>query len=329
MESAPNLIARATLDRAMAYARERGLDPLAFRLAGATRPGPVTAAGNWVPLDALAQFLAWAASESGDPSFGLLVGARFHPSDLGAYGYMLLNAPNLGTALALGQRFMNLLQQGGAFATRADDGVLEISYRAHGLAPHLRSQDAEYTLAIIHAVVRAIAGRAVRPQSVRVAHGGAGREGEWRAVFGCPAASGAADNAICYDAAILALPVAGADARLLAILTEYVERELEGAPPQGDFVPHILWAIRATLADGPSLGRVARQCGIGERTLQRRLAAQGVSFAALVDDVRRDMDSELRRAGRFGSDALAAALGFHDGSALAKARRRWWHRDKN
>lgn len=307
----------------MAYARERGLDPLAFRLPGTTRPGPVTAAGNWIPLDALAQFLAWAAAASGDAGFGLRVGARFHPSDLGAYGYMLLNAPDLGTALALGQRFMNLLQQGGAFATRVDGGILEISYTAHGLAPPLRAQDAEYTLAIIHAVVRTIAGRAVRPQHVRVAHDGTAREAELRAVFGCPAACGAADSAICYDAALLTLPVVGADARLLAILTEYVERELEGLPPQEDFAAQILWAIRATLGDGPALGRVARLCGIGERTLQRRLAGQGMRFAALVDQVRRDVDGDLRRAGRLGSDAIAAAVGFHDGSALAKARRRW------
>ncbi len=324
MPVAPNLIARATLDRAMAYARERGLDPLAFTLAGASRPGPVPAAGNWVPLDALAQFLAWAATALGEPGFGLRVGARFHPSDLGAYGYMLLNAPDVGTALALGQRFMGLLQQGGAFASRvSSDGLLEISYCAHGLAPHLRMQDAEYTLAIIHAVVCAVAGRAVRPLLVRVAHGGGERTRELRKFFGCPAEGGGADNAICYDAAVVTLPVVGADGRLLAVLTDYVERELKGVPPQDDFVAQIRWAIRATLSNGPSLGRVARQCGIGERTLQRRLAGREVSFATLVDDVRRDIEGELRRTGQVGSDAIAAALGFNDSSALVKARKRW------
>lgn len=325
MATAPVLIARATLDRAMDHARAQGLDPLAFHLPGTRRPGPSPAAGNWVPLDALAQFLAWAATASNNPGFGLAVGAKFHPSDLGAFGYMLLNAPDLATALTLGQQFMHFLQAGSAFSTRLEAGLIEITYHPHGLAPHLRMQDTEYTLAIIHAVIRALAGRTLRADCARLAHAAPGREAELRAVFGCPVTTGAAESALCYDAGILAQPVPGADANLLAILTEYVEGELAQAPPMEDFTAQILWAIRASLADGPSLARVARQCGLGTRTLQRRLTEQGLCFSDLVDDVRRDLAAALRHSGRANQDSIAAALGFHDASALAKARRRWAH----
>jgi AraC-like DNA-binding protein len=312
-----------TFDRAIALAIEVGLRPEAFFAAIGKSPRLARGAAPRVPLDILARFLAWAAQASGDEAFGLKLGARFHPNDLGAYGYVLLNAGTLGEAMAFAQRFAAFQQQGEALAWSASpDGRVEFRYDPHGLEERLRRQDAECTLAIAHAVVRRLVRRPVRPVEVRVRHDCHGPVLEEH--FGCPVIQGGPDCALVYEAPLLGLPIHGADAKLLPILVDYVERELEGLPPLGDDLARIRWAIRRSLGGARlSLARVARQSRLGERTLQRRLAKHGLTFSDLVDVVRRDVHAELCRSGDRSRRETAELLGFSDASALAKATRRW------
>ena len=57
-------------------------------------------------------------------------------------------------------------------------------------------------------------------------------------------------------------------------------------------------AVVLLLADGQaSIGHVAARLGLTERTLQRRLLAEGVDFSRLLNDVRREL------AARYASNA--------------------------
>lgn len=315
-----------TFERAVGLAAEMGLRPEAFFDAMDEKP---RRAGPRVPLDLLARFLAWAAQASGDSSFGLRLGARFHPSDLGAYGYLLLNSPTLGEAMVLAQRFADFQQQGEALVWKEmSDGHIEVRYDAQGLSERLRRQDAECTLAIVHAVVQRLVGRSLRPVEARVQHAAGKRRLRLEDHFGCPIIHNDRDNALRYDASILALPIRGADPKLQSILTQYVEQELEGLPPPSDELGRVRWAIRRSLGTGRlSIAFVAYQCRIGKRTLQRRLARHGLTFSGLVDQLRQEIHAEFERTGRRNLREIAELLGFGDASALAKARQRWERRE--
>jgi AraC-like DNA-binding protein len=77
------------------------------------------------------------------------------------------------------------------------------------------------------------------------------------------------------------------------------------------------------LAQGDfTLERIAWRCGLGERTLRRRLEEAGTSFRALVDEVRKERALALLE--HEGNVALVAqSLGFSDSTAFARAFRRW------
>ncbi|MDE1172755.1 MAG: AraC family transcriptional regulator [Parvibaculaceae bacterium] len=319
------LIFGIVFDRAIGLAIEMGLRPEHFFETISLPPLAPQPTGSRVPLKQLARFLTWAAEASGDDSFGLKLGARFQASDLGAYGYLLLNSSTLGDAMALAQRFIDYQQQGDAFDWKITaDGYFEIRYDVQGLEEHFRRHDTECTLAIFHAVAQRLAGRALRPVEVRVQH--ADKEVERRLTehFGCHVAYGDRDNALRYEALNLAQPIQGADPKLLLILTQYVEQELEGLPPPGDDLGRIRWAIRRGLSTGRvNVEMVGQQCRLGTRTLQRRLAGYGLTFSGLVDLVRQEVDAELKKSGHRSQSEIAELLGFGDASALSKARHRW------
>jgi AraC-like DNA-binding protein len=81
--------------------------------------------------------------------------------------------------------------------------------------------------------------------------------------------------------------------------------------------------VRAALASGGcTLAGTARGLGVSTRTMQRRLAAEGTSFAAVVDALRRELAcTYLDR--RVPIPEIAALLGYADGTAFHHAFRRW------
>lgn len=72
----------------------------------------------------------------------------------------------------------------------------------------------------------------------------------------------------------------------------------------------------------PSIERVARSAGLSVRTLQRRLAAEGTTFATQLDRVRRDLALSLLAEETISLADLADRLGYASGSTLSRAVRR-------
>jgi len=64
--------------------------------------------------------------------------------------------------------------------------------------------------------------------------------------------------------------------------------------------------------------------GMSERTLQRRLAAEGTSFQRLLDDTRRELARHYLGQRNLSLADIAYLLGFTDQSSFFRAARRWF-----
>ena len=72
-----------------------------------------------------------------------------------------------------------------------------------------------------------------------------------------------------------------------------------------------------------TIGCVAAQLDVSIRTLQRRLEDCGLSFKALVDDIRRSIAIQLVRAGEHAATEIAFMLGYSDQAHFIRAFKRW------
>jgi AraC-like DNA-binding protein len=68
---------------------------------------------------------------------------------------------------------------------------------------------------------------------------------------------------------------------------------------------------------------VARRLGQSERTLQRRLGEEGLSFQKLVDDARRELAEGLLAKSHYSLAEVAFLTGFSEQSAFNRAFKRW------
>jgi AraC-like DNA-binding protein len=130
-------------------------------------------------------------------------------------------------------------------------------------------------------------------------------------------------NRLIFDAALLELPLMSADRAALRLAREQCEVELDAAIADSGLLPR----VRATLAraseSSSSVAEVAAAMGMSPRTLKRRLAAHGVSFTALLDDVRRDTALGLLSGSSLSVDEIAQRLGYSTAPNFIRAFRRW------
>src|SRR5690606_23174045 len=77
------------------------------------------------------------------------------------------------------------------------------------------------------------------------------------------------------------------------------------------------------LSDGVHASELAAALGITERTLRRRLLAEGTSLSAIADALRRERAMVLLRESDLSISAIAHQLGFADATAFSRAFRRY------
>ncbi len=73
----------------------------------------------------------------------------------------------------------------------------------------------------------------------------------------------------------------------------------------------------------PSLTRIAPALGLSARTLQRALAQEGISFKALLDEVRQERALAAIRRSRSSLGLIAAEVGYTSQASLSRSVRRW------
>jgi AraC-like DNA-binding protein len=96
------------------------------------------------------------------------------------------------------------------------------------------------------------------------------------------------------------------------------------APPPSAFRAEVERRLEPMLASGPvRIDAVARALGCSRQTLYRRLKAEDVTFAGLLDGVRRRLALRFVREQGLPVKEAAWRLGFSDPAAFSRAFKRW------
>lgn len=132
-----------------------------------------------------------------------------------------------------------------------------------------------------------------------------------------------------FDSPILAIPIP----RKLMIRTlprglrersRVGSSQAAGESPATDFVGSLKQALRVFLSSGhPRIETVASAAGTSVRTLQRRLASAGLSYSAVLDEVRLQTALPLLEDPAIPVTEIAYGVGYSRLSHFTRAFRRW------
>lgn len=277
---------------------------------------------NSLPYATLGRILGRCVDETGCRHFGLLVGERAGMPSLGAVGYLMQSAPDVGTALGVLRSSLQVHDRGAVVTLKREAGYVALGYAS--LEPGLESSDQVQATAISvgMSLLRGLCGSHWRPNDVQFAFAAPRDIAPYRKFFEVKPRFDAARSALIFPEHWLARPLPSADPFLHRLMRDRVN-ELLVADDEG-LVGQLLRFLRteATAADC-SLEATARHFGLHSRALSRRLAKDGTSFQVLRDEVRFDSACQFLRNTRLPVNEIASTLGYADGSAFNRAFRRW------
>jgi AraC-like DNA-binding protein len=139
---------------------------------------------------------------------------------------------------------------------------------------------------------------------------------------GRPDGSGAAAQAGAGRAPLLQF--LGMVSRTVGRWAEESQKRAPAPRPASEFRKRVEAELARELESGAfRIEQVARALGTSRQTLYRRLKAEGVTFAELLDRVRRRLAIRLLRDDGLSVKETAYRLGFSDPAAFSRAFKRW------
>jgi AraC-like DNA-binding protein len=257
-----------------------------------------------------------------DPALPLEAGRRYHLTTYGIWGFALASSPTVRDALAVGSTFVDLSFTFCAFTVEEDERELRLCLDDAAVPDDVRGFVVARDLAGLRTITGEVApGLPLERLTVRLPE--PADPSPWEAVFGVPPQFGAARNAAVLSAAALDLPLPQAD-ELTAAMTqrqcrELVERRRTRSGTAGLVRDHL---VRSP-ADVPDADAVAAGLAVSPRTLRRRLAEEGTSYRALVEEVREALAEELLATGSLSVEQVARRLGYAETASFTHAFTRW------
>lgn len=142
--------------------------------------------------------------------------------------------------------------------------------------------------------------------------------------FDCPIRYGASRNLLILKPADLDRPFPGHNRELLEILTPALASALGELQARSSIKEQVKVVLKRSLASGrPELSDVARDLGVSDRTLQRRITVEGTSFRELLVEARQELGRQLLSDPTAEIEEVACLLGYQDASSFYRAFRYW------
>lgn len=297
-----------------------------LRLLGMSRP-QLNNAEATIPLRLLETMLESLVSAAPDRPLGLRLAAETQPATFGVLGFLTQSASRLADVLKLLVRYNGLLSDIGHFSLQPAPGRLHIIWECRTGSPLFRRHTHEYVLGCLVVLGRLLLPAQARfPLAVTFPHRPPSaliHRQEYQNVLRCPVHFEQPRAAVTIDNQLLAMPLRHGDPAILRALEihadELLQRRRHNPPLSGEVTRLITTMLGESKVSMPEL---ARQLGVSNRNLQRRLRAENTCFQELLDYARLARTRELLLDRDLPLDLLAAHVGLQSRQTLI----RWFRR---
>jgi AraC-like DNA-binding protein len=260
---------------------------------------------------------------SGDPLLALRASEATPFGSYRVIDYLGVTGPTLGEGLRRVAAFFPIVDPRGVLRVVDEPRGVALVFTA-AAGGELPPPAEEYTLGVLWSRARHAAVQSPRLAEVRFSFPRPADVREHARIFGIEPRFGASAAALVFERATWNAAARMSDPALFALLDRHARSLAEGGTEPDDLAARTRIAIAAELPGRePKITGAARRLGTSARTLQRRLAAAGTTFARIVDDVRRERAEAFLRAGDVSVAEVSWLVGFSEQSAFTRAFRRW------
>ncbi len=303
---------------------ELRLDPAPLLLAEGVDPLRLRGSGLRIDPATELAVIRRAVDAAGVPDLGLRAGRRHHYGLFGIWGLALASSPDLASAIRVGLRYVGLVHT-----------FLDWRFVARGESPRLEATETRPLGRLRRFVIeRDMAGCVTLLEDLvgdRLALAGASFPypapawaDAYRETFGRAVRFDARRAVLLLDPAELHRPLALANPVTARLAEEQCRELLAGQRIVASTTERLRRVLLARPGSFPTLPDAAAACGVSTRTLRRRLTAEGTSYRAELEGLRRELAARYLADAGLSVTETAARLGYRDVAAFGHAFRRWY-----
>jgi AraC-like DNA-binding protein len=270
------------------------------------------------------QVLSVAVAVTGDDALGLHIVEQMPEGAVDLLGHLTAHAPTMREAVEIAAQFASLGMDGLHLSVRDEGDSFVVRYTFPRSSPLSDRMLAEFLMGGLARLARSFTGANAVPRFAWFEHERPDHHREYTRVFGGNQRFGQSVTSIAFDREIADRPQMHRHPELYELLRAEAQRRLDrmatGVGPATRLRQYLQAMAPARI---PEISAAARDLGMSERSLRRRLAADGTSYRGVV---RSALEAS---AGRMLGDPghtikeTAVALGFADAATFHRAFKRW------
>jgi AraC-like DNA-binding protein len=270
------------------------------------------------------RFIELVADALSDRNLGFHLGCNHDVREAGLLYYVAASADTLGSALRRIERYTAVQNEG--VQIRVGRGkTVRVGFHYSGVARHTDVQQIGFIIGAILRICRELTARSLTPTRVQTVHRIGGDKHGLERLLDCTIEDDVGADQFEIPAKSWDLPAIGADAHLHRLCVQSCEealarRERNGSPLKVE----VENALAALLPHGQARHHlVAARLGMSPRTLVRRLASEGCSFAAILNDMRSALARRYLADRTLPISEIAWLLGYAEIGTFTRAYQRW------
>ncbi|MCP8466298.1 AraC family transcriptional regulator [Pseudomonas sp. ZM23] len=270
----------------------------------------------------LAQIFEGSAHAVRMPELGMELAARQGSSLLGPLQHLAHSAPTVGDGLVSVLRYMHIYSP--SIHYRLERRPNRALLYFDNVLPRTEEipQIVEKSVLQGKLLISELLGASFRPRTVLLRHQPQAAPEVYRRYFGCQVLFGQDHNALSLPPETLLRSCVQHDPALHAITRFYLEASSKA---ENDLQAKVEQHIQALLPRSRcNLQQVARSFGLHPRTLQRRLAGDGIDFEGYLEQIRRRQAEQMLCNTSLSVSQIARELGYCHTASFCRAHLRWF-----
>ena len=233
-----------------------------------------------------------------------------------------MSSPTFGTAIERKARYWRLVWGDPYVVRYSGDEAAAVLTPVGPTRPYTQAK-IDMELASLLAFGRRFTGAHIVPRRLTLTLIAPAWRARYEDVFGCEVRFSAAENALVFARSDLERPLLSRNAEVAELMAGGAEAALGRVRAEGVQLRAGRVIDRLLQGDEPTLAGVAAELCMSERSLQRKLAAEQLSFTDLLDARRKAAAERYLAAGGATADEVAFLLGFATPSSFFRAFKRW------
>ncbi len=256
---------------------------------------------------------------------GLRIGQSTTQADYGPYGYAVLTARTTREALYTVREFVELETPIARFniEEQPDQGIAFIRWDYDMGISELNGFVSDYCLAVTQTYTRMIAGQDFQLLKVYSAQPTPPHHALYQDMFNCECEFNAPKTVLVFSIEQLDRPTMLENAVTHKIMRQQCETAVDELRRKLSLAGQIDLLIHKDPAVYSHFPTMANRLGMSERTLRRRLTAEGLSFKDILDQALFGLAARYLKDDALSVQEVSFKLGYADTSNFRKAFKRW------